>query len=139
MGLNITRSYLKDLVYQVNGAAIEVHKSIGPGLLESVYHQCLKKELELRKINYSSELLVPLKYKGHELESKLKCDLFIENTLVVELKSVHEINPIYEAQLLTYMNLLKAPIGLLINFNVKNIFYEGQKTMVNELYSRLDD
>lgn len=61
--MNITRSYLKDLVYQVNGAAIEVHKSIGPGLLESVYHQCLKKELELRKINYSCELLVPLKYK----------------------------------------------------------------------------
>jgi GxxExxY protein len=137
--MNITRSYLKDLVYQVNGAAIEVHKSIGPGLLESVYHQCLKKELELRKINYSSELLVPLKYKGHELESKLRCDLFIENALVVELKSVNEINSIYEAQLLTYMNLLNAPIGLLINFNVKNIFYEGQKTMVNELYSRLED
>jgi GxxExxY protein len=127
MTINITRSYLKDLVYQVNGAAIEVHKSIGPGLLECVYHQCLKKELELRKINYSSELLVPLKYKGHELESKLRCDLFIENALVVELKSVSEINPIYEAQLLTYMNLLNAPIGLLINFNVKNIFYEGQK------------
>lgn len=139
MTMNITRSYLKDLVYQVNGAAIEVHKSIGPGLLESVYHQCLKKELELRKINYSSELLVPLKYKGHELESKLRCDLFIENALVVELKSVNEINSIYEAQLLTYMNLLNAPIGLLINFNVKNIFYEGQKTMVNELYSRLED
>jgi GxxExxY protein len=66
---------------------------------------------------------VPLKYKGHELESKLRCDLFIENALVVELKSVNEINPIFEAQLLTYMNLLNA-IGLLINFNVKNIFYE---------------
>jgi GxxExxY protein len=137
--MNITRSYLKDLVYQVNGAAIEVHKSIGPGLLESVYHQCLKKELELRNINYSSELLVPLKYKGHELESKLRCDLFIENTLVVELKSVNETNPIFEAQLLTYMNLLNAPIGLLINFNVKNIFYEGQKTLANEYYSKLDD
>lgn len=137
--MTITRSCLKDLVYQVNGAAIEVHKSIGPGLLESVYHQCLKKELELRNINYSSELLVPLKYKGHELESKLRCDLFIENALVVELKSVNEINPIFEAQLLTYMNLLNAPIGLLINFNVKNIFYEGQKTLVNQLYSRLED
>lgn len=137
--MTITRSYLKDLVYQVNGAAIEVHKSIGPGLLESVYHQCLKKELELRNINYSSELLVPLKYKGHELESKLRCDLFIENSLVVELKSVNEINPIFEAQLLTYMNLLNAPIGLLINFNVKNIFYEGQKTLVNQLYSRLEE
>lgn len=135
----VTRSYLKDLVYQVNGAAIEVHKSIGPGLLENVYHQCFKKELELRKINYSSELLIPLKYKGYDLESKLRCDLFIENNLVVELKSVNEINPICEVQLLTYINLLNAPIGLLINFNVKNIFYEGQKTLVNEFYSRLEE
>ena len=135
----VTRSSLKDLVYQVNGAAIEVHKNIGAGLLENVYHQCLKKELELRKINFSSELLIPLNYKGYELESKLRCDLFIENSLVVELKSVTEINPIFEAQLLTYMNLLKAPIGLLINFNVKNIFYEGQKTMVNEYYRMLED
>jgi GxxExxY protein len=135
----ITRSTLKDLIYQVNGAAIEVHKSIGAGLLENVYHQCLKKELELRKINFSSELEIPLNYKGYELESKLRCDLFIENSLVVELKSVTEINPIFEAQLLTYMNLLKAPIGLLINFNVKNIYYEGQKTMVNEYYRMLED
>jgi GxxExxY protein len=135
----ITRSTLKDLVYQVNGAAFEVHKSIGAGLLENVYHQCLKKELELRKINFSSELEIPLNYKGYELESKLRCDLFIENSLVVELKSVTEINPIFEAQLLTYMNLLKAPIGLLINFNVKNIYYEGQKTMVNEYYRMLED
>ena len=137
--MNITRTYLKDLVYQVNGAAIEVHKNLGPGLLESVYHQCLKKELELRNIKYSSEFLIPLNYKGYELESKLRCDLFVENTLVVELKSVAETNPIFEAQLLTYMNLLNAPIGLLINFNVKNIYYEGQKTIVNELYRRLED
>jgi GxxExxY protein len=135
----ITRSSLKDLVYQVNGAAIEVHKNIGAGLLENVYHQCLKKELELRKINFSSELQIPLNYKGYELESKLRCDLLIENCLVVELKSVTEINPIFEAQLLTYMNLLKAPIGLLINFNVKNIYYEGQKTMVNEYYRMLEE
>ena len=135
----ITRSSLKDLVYQVNGAAIEVHKNIGAGLLENVYHQCLKKELELRKINFSSELLIPLNYKGYELESKLRCDLLIENCLVVELKSVTELNPIFDAQLLTYMNLLKAPIGLLINFNVKNIYYEGQKTMVNEYYRMLED
>lgn len=135
----VTRSSLKDLVYQVNGAAIEVHKQLGPGLLENVYHQCLKKELELKKINFSSEFQIPLNYKGYELESKLRCDLLIENSLVVELKSVVEINPIFEAQLLTYTNLLKVPIGLLINFNVKNIFYEGQKTMVNEYYRMLDD
>lgn len=137
--MNITRTFLKDLVYEVNGAAIEVHKSLGPGLLENVYHQCIKKELELRKISFSSELQIPLNYKGYELESKLRCDLFIKKSLVVELKSVIEINPIFEAQLLTYMNLLKAPIGLLINFSVKNIYYEGQKTMVNEFYRNLED
>lgn len=137
--MKITRTFLKELVYQVNGAAIEVHKSLGPGFLENIYHQCIKKELELRKINYSSELQIPLTYKGFELESKLRCDLFIENSLVVELKSVVEINPIFDAQLLTYMNLLKAPMGLLINFGVKNIYYEGQKTMVNEYYRELDD
>ena len=137
--MNFTKSFLKNLVYQVNGAAIEVHKSIGPGLLEDVYHQCLKKELQLRQINFLSELIIPLKYKGFELESKLRCDLFVENALVVELKSVNEVNPIFDAQLLTYMNLLNVPIGLLINFSVKNIFYEGQKTLVNKLYSQLDD
>ena len=127
------------MVYQVNGAAIEVHKNIGAGLLENVYHQCLKKELELRKIIFLSELQIPLNYKGFELESKFRCDLLIENSLVVELKSVTDINPIFDAQLLTYMNLLKVPIGLLINFNVKNIYYEGQKTMVNEYYRMLED
>ena len=134
-----TKSSLKELVYQVNGAAIEVHKQLGPGLLENVYHQCIKKELELKGINYSSELEIPLNYKGFKLESKLRCDLFIEETLVVELKSVIEMNTIFEAQLLTYMNLLKAPMGLLINFNVKNIFYEGQKTLVNEYYRSLNE
>lgn len=137
--MSFTKGFLKDLVYQVNGAAIEVHKSIGPGLLEDVYHKCLKKELELRQINFLSELKIPLQYKGFELESKLRCDLLVENALVVELKSVNEIIPIFDAQLLTYMNLLNAPIGLLINFNVKNIFYEGQKTLVNKLYSQLED
>jgi len=134
----MTKAYLKNLIYQVNGAVIEVHKNIGPGLLESVYHQCLKKELELRKINYLSEFSIPLNYKGLELESKLRCDLFIENTLVVELKAVTEMNAIFDAQLLTYMNLLNAPIGLFINFNVRNIYYEGQKTIVNDIFSRLE-
>lgn len=137
--MGVTKAYLKDLVYQVNGAAIEVHKSLGPGLLEIVYHQCMIKELEIRKINFQSECSIPIIYKEHQLDCKLKCDLVIEKTLVVELKSVFEINPIFEAQLLTYMNLLKAPIGLLINFNVKNIFYEGQKTYVSQYYNELWD
>ena len=136
---NVTKTQLKDLVYQVNGAAIEVHKRLGPGLLETVYHQCLIKELEIRSINFISECNIPINYKGFELESKLRCDILVENSLVVELKAVAQMNPIYEAQLLTYMNLLEKPIGLLINFNVKNIYYEGQQTYVNEIYNTLWD
>lgn len=93
----------------------------------------------MRNINFKSELEIPIKYKGYDLQSKLRCDFIIEDLLVVELKSVVEMNPLFEAQLLTYMNLLNAPIGLLINFNVKNIFYEGQRTYVNKIYNELWD
>ncbi len=137
--MEITKSYLKDLVYRVNGAAIEVHKALGPGLLESVYHKCLKKELSLRGISFQSELVVNVNYKGLELDADLRCDLFIEDVLPVELKAVDAIHPIHEAQLMTYMKLLKAPEGLLINFNVTHIFKEGQKTYVNELYRDLTE
>ena len=135
----ISKKILKDLVYQVNGAAIEVHKELGPGLLESVYQQCMQKELSLREINFTSEQFVPIIYKGFDLETKLRCDLFVEKVLVVELKSVADVPSIFEAQILTYMNLLKAPIGLLINFNVQNIYYEGQQTFVNEFYRSLPE
>lgn len=135
----ISKKGLKDLVFQVNGAAIEVHKTLGPGLLESVYQQCMQKELSLRKINFTSEQFVPIIYKGFDLETKLRCDLFVEKVLVVELKSVADVPSIFEAQILTYMNLLKSPIGLLINFNVKNIYYEGQQTFVNEFYRSLPE
>ena len=77
---------LKDLVYKVNGAAIEVHKSLGPGLLESVYHKCLIRELELRNVKFQSELSIPIQYKGIEVDAELRCDLLIEDKLVLELK-----------------------------------------------------
>ena len=125
----LSKKELKNLVYQVNGAAIEVHKALGPGLLESVYHQCLLKELELRNIKYISENPVPIEYKSYNLETKLRCDFLIEDVLVVELKSVSEVNSIFEAQILTYMNLLKVPIGLLINFNVKIYFMMVNKPL----------
>ena len=135
----MTKKYLKDLVYQVNGAAIEVHKHLGPGLLESVYHSCLKKELAIRKLDFKTELTIPINYKGLDVDAGLRCDLFVENKLVVELKAVEKIVPIHEAQLLTYMKLLEAPIGLIINFNVTHIFKEGQKSYVNELYRYLEE
>ncbi|MCF8372397.1 MAG: GxxExxY protein [Bacteroidales bacterium] len=135
--MRITKTYLKNLVYNVNGAAIEVHKALGPGLLESVYHQCLKHELSLRGIKFESELIVPVEYKGLELDTKLRCDLFVENILTVELKAVSEVSPLDVAQLMTYMNLLESPEGLLINFNVTHLFSEGQQTFINELYRKL--
>ena len=86
--MNYTKQDLKDLVYKVNGAAIEVHKHLEPGLLESVYHKCLIRELELKEIKFKSELSIPIEYKGIEVNAELRCDLIIENILVVELKSV---------------------------------------------------
>ncbi|TRX02160.1 GxxExxY protein [Flavobacterium gawalongense] len=135
----VTKKYLKDLVYRVNGAAIEVHKHLGPGLLESIYHKCMIKELSLRGINFQSKLTIPIEYKGLELESDLRCDLFIEKCLVLELKASDKVLPIHVAKLMSYMNLLESPIGLMINYNVVNIYNEGQKTYVNELYRRLEE
>ncbi|MBO9583136.1 MAG: GxxExxY protein [Flavobacterium sp.] len=135
----ITKKYLTDLVYKVNGAAIEVHRKIGAGLLESIYHQCMIKELSIRGINFESELKIPVEYKGLQLESDLRCDLFIENCLVLELKAVDHIIPIHVAKLMSYMKLLESPIGLMINFNVTNIYHEGQKTYVNDLYRWLEE
>jgi GxxExxY protein len=134
-----TKTYLKDLVYKVTGAAIEVHKALGPGLLESVYHKCMKHELTLRGIRFESEIHVPINYKGLELDTELRCDLFVENILPVELKATDGTHPIHEAQIMTYMNLFHVPEGLLINFNVTNLYSEGQRTYVNELYRDLPE
>ena len=133
----ITQKYLDELTYEVVGAAIEVHKIMGRGLLESVYHQCLKEELLHRKINFLTELRIPVLYKNKELAIDFRCDLFVEQCLVVELKAVLEMTNVFEAQLLTYMKLLKSPKGILINFNCLNIFKQGQKTYVNEYFKLL--
>jgi GxxExxY protein len=136
---NITKSYLTDLTYQINGAAIEVHKFLGPGLLESVYHRCLKKELNLRGISFKSELLVPIVFKDLEIETDLRCDLFIENCIVLELNAIEIILPIHHAQLMTYMKLLESPKGILYNFHSVNLYKDGQKTFVNEYFRLLED
>jgi GxxExxY protein len=133
----ITQKYLDELTYEIIGSAIEAHKTMGRGLLENIYHHCLIEELTVRKINFSTEMKIPVFYKDKELKIDFKCDLFIENCLVVELKSVSEINPVHKAQLLTYMKLLKSPKGILINFNCFNLFKEGQLTIVNEYFNQL--
>lgn len=133
----LTRKHLDELTYQVLGAAIEVHKIMDSGLLESVYQECMIEELIYRKINFQTEMKVPVIYKSKVLNIDFRCDLFIENCLVVELKAVQEFHSIHEAQLLNYMNLLKVPKGILINFNCDNIFKSGQKTFVNKYFSEL--
>ena len=133
----ITQKYVDELTYEVVGASIEVHKIMGRGLLDSVYHQCIKEELVHRKINFSTEMIIPVIDKEKQLNMDFRCDLFVEKCLVVELKSVQVISNVHEAQLLTYMKLLKSPKGILINFNCFNIFREGQKTFVNEHFSLL--
>jgi GxxExxY protein len=135
----MTKTYLNKLTYAVIGCCIEVHRELGPGLLESVYQKCLKQEFYLKGIKYQSELSVGINYKGKNLDADLRSDFLIEDLLVVEIKAMDGILPIHEAQLLTYMKLLEKPKGILVNFNCSNIFKEGQKTFVNELFRTLED
>lgn len=134
-----SRKDIDQLTYKVIGAAIEVHKALGPGLLESVYHACLKEELFSKNIRFASEIIFPLKYKSCIIDTELRLDLLVDNILAIELKAIETILPVHEAQLLTYMKLLSLPKGILINFNCVNIFKEGQKTYVNNLYRQLSD
>ena len=106
------------LTEQTIGAAIEVHRAIGPGLLESIYEECLCHELTLRGIAFKRQLAVPLVYKGKTLDCEFRLDLIVEDLILVELKSITQILPVHEAQLLTYMKLMNKRVGLIINFNV---------------------
>jgi GxxExxY protein len=135
--MRVTKKYLDELTYLLVGCAIEVHRQLGPGLLESVYHKCYNHELYLKGVNFCSHILVPINYKFVTLDADLRLDVMAENLIIVELKAIEGILPVHEAQLLTYMKLLQKPKGILINFNCTNIFKEGQKTFVNEYYAKL--
>jgi GxxExxY protein len=102
---------------EVIGAAIEVHRQKGPGLLESINEKCMLRELELRHIPAANQIGVPIEYKGYVFEEQLRLDVYVDRCLIVELKAVEEILPIHKAQLLSYMRLLNTPIGLIINFH----------------------
>ena len=106
------------LTQEVIGAAIEVHRVMGPGLLESVYQRCLEKELGIRGMSFISQARLPLIYKGESLGDDLLMDFYFPNTLVIEIKAVDKLAPIHEAQLMTYLRLSKTRVGLLVNFNV---------------------
>ena len=103
---------------KVIGAAIEVHRHLGPGLLESSYQVCLCRELHLRAVSHTSQVVLPVEYKGVHLRKSYLIDLLIEGSLIVEVKTVDKLLPIHSAQLMTYMRLSKVAAGLLLNFNV---------------------
>lgn len=111
-------------------AAFEVHKEHGPGLLESAYEACFARELELRGVTHQRQLAVPLHYKGKVIEAGFRADVVMEGKLLVELKAVEAVIPIHKAQVITYLKLMKLPLGLLINFNEIRI-KEGIKRILN--------
>ena len=118
-----------ELSHRVIGCALEVHKRLGPGLLESAYQQCLAYELSLNKVRFQTEVSLPVEYREIKLDCGYRLDLLIEDLLIVELKSVSQLEGIHSAQLLTYMRLARIPLGLLINFNVERL-KEGIKRFV---------
>jgi GxxExxY protein len=112
------------------GAAIEVHRELGPGLLESAYEQCLCYELSLRGLIFRQQVALPVRYKEVLLDCGYRIDLLVEEVVIVELKTVEKLLPIHEAQLMTYLKLFKSPVGLLINFQVP-VVKDGIKRIVN--------
>jgi len=121
---------INDLTGEVIGAAIEVHKALGPGLLESAYEECLCHELKLRGIEFERQVDLPIEYKGTKLDCAYRMDIVADDQLIVELKSCESLQPIHQAQLLTYLKLTGHKVGLLINFNVP-ILRQGIKRLAN--------
>ncbi len=122
---------INQLSSKIIGAAIEVHKALGPGLLESSYQQCLSHELRLRGLACEDEKPLPLVYKGKKLDCGYKMDHVVENAIILELKSCEKLEPIHKAQLLTYLKLSGLKLGLLLNFNVP-LMRDGIVRVVNE-------
>ena len=123
-------SDINDLTREVIAAAIEVHKALGPGLLESTYEECLCAEFGLRELPYERQKELPIEYKGIKLDCGYRIDILVANRLILELKSCESLQPIHEAQLLTYLRLTGLKIGLLINFNVP-VLKDGIRRLAN--------
>ena len=119
-----------ELTYQIRGSISEVYNTLGPGLLESVYEEALVFELRQRGLKVTRQLEVPIHYKGNEFKTPLRLDLLVENQVIIELKSVEEMKPLFAKQLLTYLRLLDKRVGLLVNFSSTNI-REGITRIVN--------
>ena len=125
------KNRLNALTEQIIGAALDVHRELGPGLLESAYEACLTLELLQRDLRVERQVALPVVYRGHTLDCAYRIDLLVENEVVVEVKSVEKIEPVHPSQLLSYLRLSKRSVGLLINFNVKWLVSDGVKRVVN--------
>ena len=128
--MKLTKETYNYLSNYIIGAAIEVHKELGPGLLESVYEACMVEELESRGLRVKNQVPLPVSYKGKKLDKEFVLDLLVEDEIIVELKSVEELKTVHEIQLLTYLKLANKKLGLLINFNVP-ILTKGIKRKIN--------
>jgi GxxExxY protein len=124
-----------EVTEKIIGSAIEVHRTLGPGLLESIYEECLVVELGLRGMRVERQKTIPIAYKGRRIAADLKIDMLVENQVVVELKAVEKLLPVHDAQLLTYLRLTGKAVGLLINFNVP-LLKEGVRRFVNHFRLR---
>lgn len=133
-----TKKEVTHLSYLITGYAIKVHKILGPGLLESIYENCLVYELQKNGFSVDKQLYVPVIYDKLEMEMNLRVDLLVNDLIVVELKATEKILPVHEAQLMTYMKLLQKPYGLLINFFTDNIT-KSLKPFVNEIFRSLPE
>jgi GxxExxY protein len=133
----MTKKQVTQLSYNIVGCAITVHKTLGPGLLESVYEKCLRAELEYNGFKVGSQKKIILEYRNIQIETELRLDLIVNDTVIVEIKSIENLLPVHEAQLLTYMSLLEKPQGLLINFYTDNIS-KTTKPLVNEYFKKLN-
>ena len=127
-----TKDLLDELSHKVIGASIEVHRLLGPGLLESIYSECLAIELSELGVSVEREVIVPLRYKNKELSKPLRLDLLVDHCLIVEAKTVDALQPVHSAQLLTYLKMTDLKLGLLLNFNVV-VMRDGIKRIVNGL------
>ena len=135
--MRVTQKYLDELTYSLIGCAIEVHRQLGPGLIESVYQKCYVHEVSQKGLDFVQQYAVPIMYKGLHLGTELRLDVMAENLIIVELKAIERFAPIHEAVLLSYMKLLEKPKGILLNFHCTNIYKEGQKTLINYHYTSL--
>lgn len=130
----ITQKGINDLAYKIVGCAIEVQKELGPGLLESIYQKCMEEELKNKNLSFQSQVKIPVKYKSITLDCDLRLDIIVEDLIIVELKAVETLLPVFHAQLFTYMKLLQKPKGLLINFNSDNIV-NNTVSLVNQHFN----